>query len=118
MTTRVASLLLPGRLPVGTAGQVATPFGRVTWVTFFGRMICGGQQRRSAAFCGPRDLADASGWCLHLADIGCTVGTGARRGPPKGAGLNAQGHRQVQDRRPGMGRAYRGVSSPSTPPIA
>jgi cell division protein FtsZ len=29
------------------------------------------------------DHPEESGRCLHLADIGCTVDTGARRGPPK-----------------------------------
>jgi predicted DNA-binding transcriptional regulator AlpA len=69
-------------------------------------MVCGGQYRTPAVFCGhPRPTRHerpvfASGPDrLHS-------GYRSQEKAAEGAGLNAQGHRRVQDRRPGMGRAY------------
>ena len=44
------------------------------------------RRRRLRSSADTRDLADASGRCLHLADVGYTVDTGARIGPPKVSG--------------------------------
>jgi hypothetical protein len=84
MTTRVASLLLSRLTGGGHRGRVPAALCHVTWVTFLraGWSVADSDGRlRSSA--DTRDLADTSGRCLHVADIGCTVDTGARRGPPK-----------------------------------
>jgi hypothetical protein len=79
-------------------------------------MATDGQQRTSTVFYGHSGSSSTRGRCLHVAGIGCTVGTGARRALPKSAGLNAQGYRPISRSlfpartcRPGSGLPDRGV---------